>query len=775
MSNDITISTENEGILGRLTEALDKNAAIIGHFADTVQSVLPAIDQSITPMRGVSFSAVGPVSAPRVAAPKAPEAPEPPKQASTLPAHLQPTGITYSSYIPKTPTTPATDLRFNPALDAALGLGGPTPPVTPAPPSLPPVPPVPPVPPSPPVTPPPSSPPAPPVPPVPPVPPTPPAAPALPPAPTLQNTAGATANVIAPLSNAMRTLTSVINRMNTNFTNFNQRISNLVNTIQQNLGGGPGGGGPGRGGGGGGGGTGGGGGGRGRGGGFGLAGATRQAMQFFRGNIIFTVIGDAIRRLTGLVQPIAEVVSSFGDAFQPVIDLMVSFMRVGLSPLVIGFKALSTLLSYLLRPFQILADEFLVMIDTVVDIIDTLDMFGRSQKLASDYTRDAFKNIRDTVKHLITDPFTAIPSLIGHIQDAVNLFNPGAMIEFELALRDAKAVFGEALLPIVRIATEVVRRFADTIRPILQKLQPQFEKLVRAVGDHLIRNVDMLATAIERMIPLIERYMFYQNQSMEVERRRQAAALQAADPLTVAAKRIAEEQYKNTKAFNWGNLQFRTPEARLGDVMRETQKKAEEARKGGDKAGEEVANERLKALDNVYKQMTQQGKRFDFLQKIIPEVAAEDEKYQAAQAEFMKAQEDLNKAMNMAQRGNLPKNILAAELKTANKKFVDAEEKLVAEMGRLVNAPGPSEGLAAPMHPAFKSIADLTRETMLASFLATSAGAGEKEKQDDNARRNVAALPQVIFDAIVGAFGAMKDREPAAPGDAAFPRGAEWA
>jgi hypothetical protein len=71
---------------------------------------------------------------------------------------------------------------------------------------------------------------------------------------------------------------------------------------------------------------------------------------------------------------------------------------------------------------------------------------------------------------VLVNPLEAIPGLIGQIRGAVETLNPAAMVAFDLAMRDLMAVFGEAFMPIVQVATSVVREFANTLRPILQSM-----------------------------------------------------------------------------------------------------------------------------------------------------------------------------------------------------------------------------------------------------------------------------------------------------------------
>jgi hypothetical protein len=87
-------------------------------------------------------------------------------------------------------------------------------------------------------------------------------------------------------------------------------------------------------------------------------------------------------------------------------------------------------------------------------------------------------------------------------------------------------------------------------------------------------------------------------------------------------------------------------------------------------------------------------------------------------------------------------------------RLVEAQKFLGDNMKNAIKAgkPAGAEGLAAAVNPAFKSIAELTRETLLSAFVATSTGADMKEKQNQRAVDNVAALPDVIRNGVEDAM-----------------------
>ena len=94
------------------------------------------------------------------------------------------------------------------------------------------------------------------------------------------------------------------------------------------------------------------------------------------------------------------------------------------------------------------------------------------------------------------------------------------------------------------------------------------------------------------------------------------------------------------------------------------------------------------------------------------------------------------------------------------KDLADSLDGLDNEMTRMVAAQtgkGSAQGLAAAQNPAFKSIADLSRDTILKAFTATSSQAQMKEQQNKKAVDNVANLPAIILQGVQAGMKAAMD------------------
>ena len=377
------------------------------------------------------------------------------------------------------------------------------------------------------------------------------------------------------------------------------------------------------------------------------------------------------------LKPIGDFIEMLGEALTPIADIVASLIKMSgataivtpiikvlgklLQLLAVPFKLLASLvkafgdvLESAIQPFEIFTDGLILMGDMLESSISALGLFGKSTKTAQNAITDGFEAVKKNIKNVLTDPFNAVPSLIGQIRGAVETLNPGAMVEFDLTMRDLTAVFGTAFVPIVQSATRVLRELAEKLYPIFQRLSPLFEKMTAAIGDTLILNIERLADAFERLQPAIQAYIESQ--------------IYAAERQSLLAEQYYKAENSLSVAGSWFLNWFRT-------------------------------------------------------------------------------NKDLEKSLGTEKR------------KRPNEKR--DENKTV--------------GLAAATNPAFKSIADLTRETLLSAFVATSSQAQMKEKEDADARKNVAQLPEVIKNAAQEAFVAamrqMQQIEPVAPGDAVFARG----
>ena len=486
------------------------------------------------------------------------------------------------------------------------------------------------------------------------------------------------------------------------------------------------------------------------------------------------------------LEPVEDVFDALSDAVRPIAEAFKVLLSVALAPIMGVLKVFGSLLKLLtsiLKPVIAIVNGFGMIVDAIAEVIESIgtpmeivaiqiemiaevfaSIFGnvatiaKSMKAPQVAIQDAFKNVKSTIADLLVNPMGAIPDLMSRIREAVETFNPGAMIEFDLAMRDLMAVFGEALLPVVKIVTGVIRKFADTLRPILQKLEPVFLKLANTIGNFLLMNIDKFADAIKNMIPLLEMYMNRMQMSLQFQKEKQEKATMKADPLSETLKRAATAMAPQ-KGILGGTFDRRNEAVRIEwDIKVPMMKEIDALKKQG--LGEESPEVKkrmaeLEALGKLQDKMFNDpasNKRAEFLKAVPAEEAAKDTKYIEAKNKADIAAATLE---TKAKAGVKP-----SDLGPAMKDLADSLDGLDNEMTRMVAAQtgkGAAQGLAAAQNPAFKSIADLSRDTILKAFTATSSQAQMKEQQNKKAVDNVANLPNIILQGVQAGMKAAMD------------------
>jgi hypothetical protein len=513
---------------------------------------------------------------------------------------------------------------------------------------------------------------------------------------------------------------------------------------------------------------------------------------------VLEVLVSPVKILAGLLKIFSKIVEVILSPFKLLEAILTAFGSI--------VDAVGEVIETMAIPVEMLADWIVFLGETIAGAIGWIAKLAKSAKNSQTAIFDAFRNVKTTVADLIINPMGAIPELMGRIREAVDTFNPGAMIEFDLAMRDLMAVFGEALLPVIKTVTGVIRKFADTLRPILQALAPAFQKLIDSIGGMLLGNIDKFSQLLERMIPAFEAYL---NQVIAAVDRQNAIDQQSkANDSTVddATSWIANwfrttdqiaANAKQTKAgkdvikqdvnrvvgdpmanlmmgINGIALPIETLQKEVDKQMADIAKERIQSRKEGTNTGEKEAQRR--ANENMLESAVEMSKmRTKFLESNKPGKDKADALGKGGGVEMSldAAIKDLEKARVERAQGKITPEQMAQSMD----RVTEAQKFATEKMGEFLNKPndpkGAAQGLAAAQNPAFKSIADLSRDTILKAFTATSSEAQMKEQQNKKAVDNVANLPAIIAQGVqAGMAVAMKDAQqvaPAAPQAPAFP------
>ena len=506
------------------------------------------------------------------------------------------------------------------------------------------------------------------------------------------------------------------------------------------------------------------------------------------------LMAEVAKAVAVAVAPLDAVFKAIGDMLEPIANAVAGLLKlaIAISPIMVALKLLSKLLTIVLMPFKMLGkivdaissvlEAFMVPLDMVAEqmeavadaiaaAIAVIGISAKSAKTPQNAVNNAFKSVTKTIENVLVNPLEAIPGLIGQIRGAVETLNPAAMVAFDLAMRDLMAVFGEAFMPIVQVATNVVREFANTLRPILQTMAPLFKRMSESIGALLIKNIDRLTQAFERMLPFIEMYI----KSMIDAAARQGAIADQSAANNSKLKDLGSffaNIFRSTKQIEDSAKKERAAKDKVNNLINIEavgMNKAVEQRLLGIIPDPKIMKGKLQNKIDEITKLEEADKKAGFKEPVAVMQGRSAEKemlknmidLSQMRDQFVKSgakdqdgtvkggEQALNETLtevHKARKDLKDKKIDQNQFNAVLNRLVEAQKFLGDNMKNAIKAgkPAGAEGLAAAVNPAFKSIADLTRETLLSAFVATSTGADMKEKQNQKAVDNVAALPEVI-------------------------------
>lgn len=118
----------------------------------------------------------------------------------------------------------------------------------------------------------------------------------------------------------------------------------------------------------------------------------------------------------------------------------------------------------------------------------------------------------------LSNPMSGLPALVGAVRPFVQAFNPYALQQFDEALQTVYAVIGEALVPIVKMAAQVLREFAGYLRPVMKQLEPVFAELAQMAGGFLKDLIPELARFAQELVPVFRQYLENMKESIGGQR-----------------------------------------------------------------------------------------------------------------------------------------------------------------------------------------------------------------------------------------------------------------
>jgi hypothetical protein len=311
-----------------------------------------------------------------------------------------------------------------------------------------------------------------------------------------------------------------------------------------------------------------------------------------------------------------------------------------------------------------------------------------------------------------------------------------------------------------------------------------------SIGALLIKNIDKLTQAFEKMLPFIEMYI----KSMIDAATRQGAIADQSAANNSSLKDIGSffaNFFRSTKQIEDSAKKERAAKDKVNNLINIEAvgiNKAVEQRLLGIIPDPKVMKGKLQNKIDEITKLEEADKKAGFNEPVAVMQGRSAEKemlknmidLSQMRDQFVKSgakdqdgtvkggEQALNETLtevHKARKDLKEKKIDQNQFNAVLNRLVEAQKFLGDNMKNAIKAgkPAGAEGLAAAVNPAFKSIADLTRETLLSAFVATSTGADMKEKQNQKAVDNVAALPEVIKNGVQEAMVAALKQNAAQP------------
>lgn len=226
---------------------------------------------------------------------------------------------------------------------------------------------------------------------------------------------------------------------------------------------------------------------------------------------ITALVGRFGTSLVGLARPLLAVLGPAGIAAGIVmlakkIPVVGEVMEVGAQGFLRPLRGLGASISASLVPMRQFQERALV-------VASTFENLGKSQYAYSEAIGNSSNQVASVVKGglsrvtaVLTNPLQEIPQLVAELRPFVEAFNPAVLQEYDQAMRSVMAVIGEALVPVIRVASALLREFAGYLRPIMRQLEPIIGEVANTVGNFLKEIMPLLPEFIQTLIPVLKKF-----------------------------------------------------------------------------------------------------------------------------------------------------------------------------------------------------------------------------------------------------------------------------
>lgn len=135
------------------------------------------------------------------------------------------------------------------------------------------------------------------------------------------------------------------------------------------------------------------------------------------------------------------------------------------------------------------------------------DIGGRTAAGMMGSSASLSKGVGGAIGNAMDNPLTGLNEIVNQIGNAVGMADPGAMVRYNMVLRDLTATIGQGLAPVINMITRLMKEFGDYLQPVVQEMVPKITevlgKLFEAIKPLIPLFVKELTDTIKELVDLI--------------------------------------------------------------------------------------------------------------------------------------------------------------------------------------------------------------------------------------------------------------------------------
>lgn len=237
------------------------------------------------------------------------------------------------------------------------------------------------------------------------------------------------------------------------------------------------------------------------------------------GPVVSTAVSGLVKFASGLGA--ASLVLGLGKKI-PIVGDLAKVGQAGFGMVLKKFTAGLNEAYLPLGKFSIKADATANALDNAAEASQA---YSKAILSSGETIKDALGGLQSGIKDAMVNPLAGLPALAEKIKPFVNAINPFVVEQFDDAMRSVYAVIGEALVPVMKMAAEVVREFAGYLRPALEELRPVFAQMAQVAGGFLKDIIPEIVSLIQELAPSFRLFLDQLRESVGAQKEAMKAGL----------------------------------------------------------------------------------------------------------------------------------------------------------------------------------------------------------------------------------------------------------